>query len=127
MRIIDTGRDGITLLVIHGGIMKISGFLGLGAAVLLAGCMTDEVGGPGVSAYYDCGNGTRLKVDSLSGDRVQVQMNDNEPLVLPAVKAASGAKYMTAQHEFWDRGGEATWTVGRMAAMTCQKVAMPRM
>lgn len=101
----------------------------LAAATLLAisGCMTNEVGGPGVSAYYDCGNGTRLKVDSLSGDRIQVQMNDNDPIILPAVKAASGAKYMTAQHEFWDKGGEASWTVGRMVPMTCQKVTMPRM
>lgn len=96
------------------------------AALLLAGCMTNEVGGPGVSAYYDCGDGTGLKVDSLSGDRIQVKMNDDEPLVLPAVQAASGARYMTARHDFWSKGDEVTWTVGRMAPMTCQKVAMPR-
>ena len=100
---------------------------GLAAALALTGCMTNEVGGPGVSAYYDCGNGTRLKVDNLSGDRIQVQMNQDEPLILPAVKAASGAKYMTPRHQFWDKGGEATWTVGRMMPMTCQKVAVPRM
>lgn len=92
----------------------------------LSGCMTNEVGGPGVSAYYDCGNGTRLKVDSLSGDRVQVQMNDNAPIVLPADKAASGAKYMSATHQLWSKGDEAMWTVGRMVPMTCQKVAVPR-
>lgn len=107
--------------------MKTSAILGIGAGLLaLAGCATDNVGGPGVSAYYDCGNGTRLKVDNLSGDRIQVQMNDNAPVVLPAVKAASGAKYMSATHQFWDKGGEAMWTVGRMVPMTCQKVAVPR-
>lgn len=108
--------------------MAKSAFLVAGAAALaLAGCMSDAVGGPGVSTYYDCGNGTRLKVDSLDGDRIQVKMNDDEPLILPAVKAASGARYMTPRHEFWDKGGEATWTVGRMMPMTCQKVAVPRM
>lgn len=94
--------------------------------LLAAGCTTDNIGGPGVSAYYDCGGGVRLKVDQLSGDHIQVQVGENEPLVLPAVKAASGARYMTPRHDFWDKGGEATWTVGRMVPMTCQKVAVPR-
>lgn len=108
--------------------MKNRAIVVLGAAALtLGGCMTNEVGGPGVSAYYDCGNGTRLKVDNLSGNRIQVQMNDNAPVVLPADKAASGAKYMSATHQFWDKGGEAMWTVGRMVPMTCQKVVVPRM
>ncbi len=62
----------------------------------------------------------------LSGDRVQVQMNDNAPIVLPAVKSASGAKYMSATHQFWSKGNEAMWTVGRMIPMTCQKIAVPR-
>ncbi len=92
--------------------------------IALAACA--PVGGPGVSAYYDCGGGTRLKVDNLSGDRIMVQMNDSPPVVLPADKSASGAKYMSATHQFWDKGGEAMWTVGRMAPMTCQKVAVPR-
>lgn len=104
--------------------MKIGIIAGLGGAALLAACA--PVGGPGVSAYYDCGGGTRLKVDSLSGDRVMVQMNDNPPVTIPADKAASGAKYMSATHQFWDKGGEAMWTVGRMAPMTCQRVAVPR-
>jgi membrane-bound inhibitor of C-type lysozyme len=90
----------------------------------LAGCA--PVGGPGVSTYYDCGNGTRLKVDMLSGDRVMVQMNDNAPVTIPADKAASGAKYMSPTHQFWSKGDEAMWTVGRMATMTCQRVAVPR-
>lgn len=88
--------------------------------------MTIAADDPGVIAYYDCGNGTRLKVDSLPGDRIEVQMNDDEPVILPAEKSASGAKYVTARHQFWSKGDEATWTVGRMAPMTCRKVAMPR-
>ena len=97
----------------------------LAAAASLAGCASPEVGVPGVSAYYDCGNGTRLKVED-AGDTVTVQMNDNPPVTLPAVASASGAKYMTARHEFWSKGDEAMWTVGRMAPMSCRQVAVPR-
>jgi membrane-bound inhibitor of C-type lysozyme len=104
--------------------MKIGIIVTIAATAALAACA--PVGGPGVSAYYDCGEGTRLKVDSLSGDRIMVQMNDDKPVTLPAEKAASGAKYMSATHQFWDKGGEAMWTVGRMMPMTCQKVAVPR-
>jgi membrane-bound inhibitor of C-type lysozyme len=95
-----------------------------GAALLAGACA--PVGGPGASAYYDCGGGTRLKVDTLTGDRVMVQMNDNAPVTLPADTSASGAKYMSATHQFWSKGDEAMWTVGRMAPMTCQRVAVPR-
>jgi len=105
--------------------MKIA-IIALAAGTLaLAGC-NQQVGGPGVSSYYDCGGGTRLKVDYLKGDRVMVQMNDNAPVTLPADKAASGAKYMSPTHQFWSKGDEATWTVGRMVPMTCKKVIMPR-
>lgn len=96
------------------------------AALSLGGC-TQSVGGPGASAYYDCSGGTRLKVDYVSGDSVMVQMNDNAPVTIPADKSASGAKYMSPTHQFWSKGDEATWTVGRMAPMTCRKVAVPRM
>lgn len=104
--------------------MKIGIMAGFSGAALLAACA--PAGGPGVSAYYDCGGGTRLKVDNLPDDRIVVQMNDNAPVTLPAEKAASGAKYMSATHQFWSKGDEATWSVGRMAPMTCQKVTVPR-
>jgi membrane-bound inhibitor of C-type lysozyme len=97
----------------------------IAGALALAGCM-EAVGGPGASAYYDCGGGTRLKVDHLSGNRVSVQMNDNAPVTIPADRAASGAKYMSPTHQFWSKGDEATWTVGRMAPLSCRKVAVPR-
>lgn len=94
-------------------------------ALALAGC-NERMGGPGASTYYDCGSGTRLKVDNMSGDRIMVQMNDDPPVTLPAAKAASGAKYMSPTHQFWNKGDEAMWTVGRMMPMTCKKVAVPR-
>ena len=104
--------------------MKIGTIATIAATTALAACA--PVGGPGGSAYYDCSGGTRLKVDSLSGDRIMVQMNDDKPVTLPAEKTASGAKYMSPTHQFWSKGSEAMWTVGRMAPMTCKQVAVPR-
>ena len=104
--------------------MKTGVIAGIAAAAALAACA--PVGGPGVSAYYDCGGGTRLKVDYIGNDRVLVQMNNDRPVTIPADKSASGAKYMSPTHQFWSKGDEATWTVGRMVPMTCQKVAVPR-
>lgn len=102
------------------------GIVAIAVATVMLGACTQTVGGPGASSYYDCGEGTRLKVDYLSGDRVMVQMNDNAPVTIPADRSASGARYMSATHQFWSKGEEATWTVGRMAPMTCRKVAVPR-
>jgi len=104
--------------------MKIAMIAAIAGAAMMAGCA--PVGGPGVSAYYDCGGGTRIKVDSLSNDRIMVQMNNNAPVTIPADKSASGAKYMSPTHQFWSKGDEATWIVGRRAPMNCQKVAVPR-
>jgi hypothetical protein len=61
-----------------------------GSAMLLTSCMTNAAGEPGVSTYYDCGNGTRLTVDSLPGDRIEVQMNDDEPVILPTEPEQGG-------------------------------------
>lgn len=99
--------------------------LTLGAAAL-AGCSTDDPAGSGASAFYECDRGPVLKVDYVADEQVRVQVGDEEPLILPQVPSASGAKYMTARHTFWDRGGEATWTVGRMMPMTCRRIDAPR-
>ena len=40
------------------------------AALALSACMS--VGGPGVSTYYECERGTRLKVDFV-GDRAWIK------------------------------------------------------
>ncbi|WP_379922620.1 MliC family protein [Erythrobacter sp. R86502] len=95
----------------------------LAIAAVLAACA--PVNGPETRSLYDCANGTQLKVEKLSGSRVLVQMNDDAPLTLPPEPAASGARYMTATHQFWDKGAEAMWTVGRMAPMTCARVMFP--
>lgn len=96
--------------------------LALGMA--LSACAS--IGGPGVSSYYDCGGDRMLKVDSLGDDAVQVQVNQDRPIVLRRTQSASGAQYSNAQYTFWDKGGQATWAVGRMVPMQCSRVAVPR-
>lgn len=95
-------------------------------ALTLGGCSTDDPAGERATAYYECDRGPVLKVDYIDDERVQVQVGDEEPLILPQVPAASGAKYMTARHTFWERGGEATWTIGRMMPMTCRRITSPQ-
>lgn len=104
--------------------MKTAIFSIVAGATALAACA--PVGGAGISTYYDCGGGTRLKVDYLNDNQVMVQMNNNAPVTIPAERAASGAKYMSPTHQFWNKGDEAMWTVGRMMPMTCKQVAIPR-
>ena len=105
--------------------MDYRAIIAMAVALALAGC-NEDVGGVGTSTFYDCGNGTRLKVDFVDAESVMVQMNDDTPITIPAVKAASGAKYTDARHTFWSKGDQAEWIVGRMAPMTCNKVMLPR-
>jgi membrane-bound inhibitor of C-type lysozyme len=39
---------------------------------------------------------------------------------LPQLPAASGARYGDGNEEFWIKGDQATWTLGRAPAMTCK-------
>lgn len=94
------------------------------SALALGAC--SSIGGPGVSSYYDCGGDRMLKVDYLGDDAVQVQAGQDRPIVLRRTPSASGAQYGDARHSFWNKGSQATWTVGRMAPMQCSKVAVPR-
>ncbi len=100
-------------------------FPALSLTALAAGACT-SVGGPGVSSYYDCGDSVMLKVDYVGDDMVQVQVNSEKPIPLRRVVSASGAKFGGERHTFWDKGSEASWTVGRMVPMQCRKVAVPR-
>jgi len=100
-----------------------AGALALGACTQTGGA---DSGGQAADAFYQCGPDLLLKVNNLDGERVAVRAGDDDPLILSAQAAASGARYATMTHEFWDKGGEATWTVGRMTPLTCQRVALPR-
>ncbi len=93
------------------------------ALAALAGCVPK--GGPGASTYFECDRGTKLQVD-FAGETAFVRVNGAKPLRLPAVQAASGGRYSSGTHEFWNKGNTATWTVGRMVSEQCRQVVLPR-
>ncbi len=95
------------------------------AALLLSACMS--VGGPGVSTYYECDRGTRLKVD-FRGDRALVSVNGGRPEAMRSAPAASGAMYENrAGWRLHTKGNEATWnTALRSAPESCRQVVVPR-
>jgi membrane-bound inhibitor of C-type lysozyme len=69
---------------------------------------------------YACADGTVLTaVTNAGGDSVELKFADGATLTLPRAESASGARYMNAQHEFWNKGEEATYTVGRRAPTLC--------
>ena len=96
-----------------------------GAALLLSACMS--VGGPGVSTYYECDRGTRLKVDFM-GDRALVSVNGGRAEAMRSAPAASGAMYENrAGWRLHTRGNEAMWnTALRSSPETCRQVTVPR-
>ena len=95
------------------------------AALLVSACMS--VGGPGISTYYECDRGTRLKVDFM-GDRALVSVNGGRPEAMRSTPAASGAAYENrAGWRLHTKGNEAMWnTALRSAPETCRQVVVPR-
>lgn len=103
-----------------------SRYLFVGGALLsLSACAS--VGGPGVSTYYECDRGTRLKVDFVNNGAL-VSVNGARARPLKQTPAASGAAYES--HDGWQlhtKGGEATWnTALRTAPESCRQVVVPR-
>lgn len=101
-------------------------FATFGAALLLlSACMS--VGGPGVSTYYECDRGTRLKVDFV-GDGALVGVNGERARRMRSAPAASGAMYENrAGWRLHTKGNEAMWnTALRSSPETCRQVMVPR-
>jgi membrane-bound inhibitor of C-type lysozyme len=69
---------------------------------------------------YGCENGLTFSAAFMVGDTVELRMADGEKFTLPAVKAASGARYADPRHEFWVKGDEAMYTVGKAMPTTCR-------
>lgn len=101
------------------------GVLGAAAALALSACAS--VGGPGISGYYQCDRGTRLKVDFVR-DRALVGVNGMRQVAMRQTPAASGAIYENDQGwRLHTKGDEAIWnTAARSAPETCRQVAVPR-
>ena len=98
--------------------------LGSFASALLTGCQT--VGGPGVSDYYACDRGVRLKVDRVSNG-VLVAVGDARAVLLRPVAAAYETTFEGPAGSLRIAGDTATWSGRtREAPYTCTKVAVPR-
>lgn len=95
----------------------------------LAACQSAPAGPPAVGltrnteavVAFGCENGVSFTAAFLvSPDAVELHFADGAKLTLPHVRAASGARYADAAHEFWNKGDEAMYTIGRAAPTTCR-------
>lgn len=95
------------------------------ACVALASCQTTAAG-PGApstprTVSFGCENGTSLTATfSATPDAVDLMLASGERIALPRAASGSGARYASATHEFWNKGDEATLTVGRASPTTCR-------
>lgn len=91
---------------------------------LLAACET--VGGPGVSTYYECDRGLRLKVDTAGNARL-VSVNGRRAVPMRPVAAAIEPTWEGGGNSLRISGDTATWTgQTREAPYTCRRVAVQR-
>ncbi len=104
-------------------------FVLAGVAFSLAACQTAPQTAPSVGltrntkavVAFGCENGVAFTAAFLvSPDAVELKFADGAKLTLPHVISASGARYASATHEFWNKGDEATYTAGRTAPAKCR-------
>ena len=90
-------------------------------AALLVGCTTGE-GAPTMSGRqvsYTCDRGPPMTV-VFSGDTARIEGADGQTVILKQREAASGFWYESPTHSLRGKGGEATYTIGRMVPLTCK-------
>lgn len=95
------------------------------ATVLVAGCATDTppATAPKTESHqvtYACDRGPDLTVVYAEGTASIIGSDGSAAVVLPQKPAASGTWYETPTHSIRGKGDEVTYTVGRMAPMTCK-------
>ena len=91
--------------------------------LLLALALPARAGGDGQvhGPYsYVCDNGTRFT--ALFDNRLPaliLTFPGGETLTLPQVLSGSGIRYADGRHEFWGKGADASWTVGKGLPTQC--------
>lgn len=73
---------------------------------------------------YTCDDGTAFTA-RFQLETAFITPAGEKQLALPREASASGIKYGNAQHTFWGKGPQATWTVGKKAPTTCRTNQMP--
>jgi membrane-bound inhibitor of C-type lysozyme len=104
--------------------------LALLSVLALAACQAAPPSGPppkvGLTrqtesvAAFGCENGVSFTAAFLVNGGVELHFADNTKLTLPGVISASGARFADARHEFWNKGDEAMYTVGKGAPTMCR-------
>ena len=94
---------------------KIVGAVLLAAA--LSGCATT---GPVRRVSYVCQSGNALDV-LYTGETARILATAGKPIVLRQRETGSGFWYESPTHSLRGKGQEVTYTVGRMAPMTCRE------
>ena len=94
------------------------------AVLALAGCASTPPAGTSAgvtpsTVSYGCVNVTTM-VATFKEGAVDLRMANGDVITLPQAVSASGSRYATPQHEFWIKGDEATYTIGRMVPTTCR-------
>ncbi len=93
------------------------------AVLLLAGCAATQNTAPTETAMkeydYACEDGSRLKV-VFEDNHAVVTQSGGKVLVLPQMPSGSGIRYATPRHELRGKGNDASWSVGRKAAVECR-------
>lgn len=71
--------------------------------------------------HYACDDGTRFT--ALFDNRLPalvLTFESGETLTLPQVLSGSGIRYSDGRHEFWGKGADASWTVGKRLPTQCR-------
>lgn len=83
----------------------------------LAACATTGEAGRTVS--YTCDRGPVLTIE-YKGDTARIVSPDGRGVVMPQRETGSGFWYQSATHGIRGKGDELSYTIGRMAPMTCR-------
>lgn len=91
------------------------GLYPIAVASLAAGCATTE---PARVVNYSCDRNQQITVE-FAGDTATITSASGAPIVMQRKESASGFWYESPTHSLRGKGDEATYTIGRMAPMSC--------
>ncbi|MBE0529929.1 MAG: DUF333 domain-containing protein [Rhodospirillales bacterium] len=86
---------------------------------------TSCAGAPDQPVVLQCDDGTSLSV-VYSRDQSSLTVEDNGTVRLVQVRSASGVRYASDNHEYWEKNGEVRWAANNEPAKTCLLPSRPR-
>jgi hypothetical protein len=97
------------------------------ASIALSVTACTPIGTPGGSSYYECSQGTRLRVD-YRGRGAIVRVNDGPVIALRSTPSTGGAVFEGRAGQRLERmGNDVRWnTAARSAPEQCRQITIPR-